>query len=95
MASKYLLKLYLMGETPSSKLALENLRTILANELKESYKLEVIDVTKTPQLAENEKILATPTLEKVLPLPVRRIIGDLGDKEKVLLGLDLVKQNGE
>ena len=63
---------------------------ILAGELKGMYELKIIDVFKNPQLAEDEKILATPTLSRVLPPPVKRIIGDLSDKEKVLLGLDIV-----
>lgn len=87
---KYKLKLYVTGQTPNSLRAIKNLESILANELKGMYELEVIDVLKNPHLAEQEKILATPTLSRVLPLPIRRIIGDLSNKEKVLLGLDLV-----
>lgn len=87
---KYKLKLYVTGQTPNSQRAIKNLKEILANELKGMYELEVIDVLKNPHLAEQEKILATPTLSRVLPLPIRRIIGDLSQKEKVLLGLDLV-----
>ena len=67
-----------------------NLKKILAEEFKGVYELRIIDVLKNPQLAEAEKILATPMLSRVLPLPVRRIIGDLSEKDKVLLGLDLV-----
>ena len=63
---------------------------ILENEFKGVYALKVIDVLKQPQLAEEDKILATPTLAKILPPPVRRIIGDLSDREKVLIGLDLL-----
>ena len=87
---KYILKLYVTGQTPNSVRAIESLRGILENELSGMYELKIIDVQKNPQLAEEEKILATPTLSRVLPLPVRRIIGDLSDKEKVLLGLDIV-----
>ena len=65
-------------------------REILENEFKGVYALKVIDVLKQPQLAEEDKILATPTLAKILPPPVRRIIGDLSDREKVLIGLDLL-----
>lgn len=89
MAAKCVLKLYVTGQTVNSQRALRNLQGLLNNELKGLYELKVIDVLKHPQLAEEDKILATPTLAKVLPPPVRKIIGDLSDKEKVLLGLDL------
>lgn len=87
---KYVLKLYVTGHTQNSTRAINNLKKILAEDLKGIYELKVIDVMKDPQLAEEEKILATPMLSRVLPLPVRRIIGDLSNKEKVLLGLDLI-----
>jgi len=89
MAAKCVLKLYVTGQTANSQRALRNLEDILNNELKGLYSLRVIDVLENPQLAEDDKILATPTLAKILPPPVRKIIGDLSDKEKVLLGLDL------
>jgi len=89
MAGKNVLKLYVTGQTPNSQRALRNLENILNNELKGLYELKVIDVLERPQLAEDDKILATPTLVKILPAPVRKIIGDLSDKEKILLGLDL------
>lgn len=83
------LNLYVTGETLSSRQAIENLHAILKTEYAGEYELEVIDILKHPQLAEEEKILATPALIKELPEPVRRIVGDLADREKVLLGLDL------
>ena len=86
----YILKLYVAGNTPNSMRALNTLKEILENEFKGVYALKVIDVLKQPQLAEEDKILATPTLAKILPPPVRRIIGDLSDREKVLIGLDLL-----
>ncbi|MCY7336803.1 MAG: circadian clock protein KaiB [Chamaesiphon sp.] len=86
----YVLKLYVAGNTPNSVRALRTLKNILEEEFKGVYALKVIDVLKNPQLAEEDKILATPTLSKVLPLPVRKIIGDLSDREKVLIGLDLL-----
>ena len=86
----YILKLYVAGNTPNSMRALETLRNILETEFKGVYALKVIDVLKNPQLAEEDKILATPTLSKILPPPVRRIIGDLSDRERVLIGLDLL-----
>jgi circadian clock protein KaiB len=86
----YVLKLYVAGNTPNSVRALKTLKNILENEFQGVYALKVIDVLKNPQLAEEDKILATPTLAKVLPPPVRKIIGDLSDREKVLIGLDLL-----
>ena len=86
----YILKLYVAGNTPNSMRALNTLREILGKEFKGVYALKVIDVLKQPQLAEEDKILATPTLAKILPPPVRKIIGDLSDREKVLIGLDLL-----
>ena len=86
----YILKLYVAGNTPNSMRALKTLREILEREFRGVYALKVIDVLKNPQLAEEDKILATPTLAKILPPPVRRIIGDLSDRERVLIGLDLL-----
>lgn len=83
------LKLYITGQTPRSERAIENLRKICDDDLASRFELSVIDVLESPQLAEDEKILATPTLIKELPPPLRRVIGDLSDTEKVLLGLDL------
>jgi len=89
MNSKLLLKLYITGQTSNSERAINNLNQILKEQLKGLYTLKVIDVLKKPQLAEEDKILATPALIRTLPTPVRKIIGDLADKEKVLIGLDL------
>ncbi|MBD1215655.1 MAG: circadian clock protein KaiB [Dolichospermum sp.] len=86
----YVLKLYVAGNTPNSVRALKTLKDILDQEFKGVYALKVIDVLKNPQLAEEDKILATPTLSKILPPPVRKIIGDLTDRERVLIGLDLL-----
>lgn len=77
------------GQTPRTERAVANLRRLCEEELDECYELVVIDVLDHPQLAEDERILATPTLIKQLPPPLRRVIGDLSDKDKVLLGLDL------
>lgn len=85
----YVLKLYVAGNTPNSVRALKMLKNIMEQEFQGVYALKVIDVIKNPHLAEEDKILAIPTLSKVLPLPVRRIIGDLSDREKVLIGLSL------
>jgi circadian clock protein KaiB len=87
--SDYLLKLYVTGKNPRAEKAIANLRRICEEDLNGRYELQIIDVLEDPQLAEDEKILATPTLIKRLPLPLRRVIGDLSDKDKVLLGLDV------
>ena len=87
--TKILLKLYVTGQTPKSERAIVNMRRICEGELGGQYELVIIDVLERPQLAEDEKVLATPTLTKELPLPLRRIIGDLSDSDKVLLGLDI------
>lgn len=83
----YLLKLFVTGKTPRAELAIANIRRICEAELNGRYQLEIIDVLENPEAAETEKILATPTLIKQLPPPLRRVIGDLTDKEKVLFGL--------
>lgn len=90
----YVLKLYVTGKTPRAEKAIANLRRICEEELHGQYELNIIDVLEHPQLAEDEKILATPTLIKRLPPPLRRVIGDLSDKEKVLLGLDVWPDSG-
>ncbi|XTZ11628.1 MAG: circadian clock protein KaiB, partial [cyanobacterium endosymbiont of Rhopalodia inflata] len=86
----YVLKLYVAGNTTNSVRALKMLKNILEDEFRGIYALKVIDVLKNPRLAEEDKISATPTLAKILPLPVRKIIGDLSDREKILIGLDLL-----
>lgn len=87
--SRFTLKLFVTGNTQRSERAIMNLRRICDEELGGEYQMLIIDVLERPQLAEDEKILATPTLIKQLPPPIRRIIGDLSDTEKVLLGLDI------
>lgn len=86
---KYILRLYVTGSTNRSILALKNLKMICEEYLEGRYELEVIDLYQKPSLAEGDQIIAAPTLIKKLPLPFRRIIGDMSDIEKVLLGLDL------
>ncbi|HEU4630364.1 MAG TPA: circadian clock KaiB family protein [Gemmatimonadaceae bacterium] len=87
--SHYTLKLYVTGRSPKAGAAIANLRRICDEELGGRYELEIIDVLEHPQRAEDDRILATPTLIKRLPPPLRRVIGDLSDKHKVLLGLEL------
>lgn len=89
--SKYILKLYITGKTARSERAIQYLKEICATKLGDKYELNIIDVLEFPEEAEKDKILATPTLIKALPPPVKRIIGDLTDKEKVLIGLDLIE----
>ena len=88
---KYILRLYITGTTSRSALALTNLKKICEEYLEGRYELEVIDLYRMPGLAKDEQIIAAPTLIKKLPLPFRRIIGDMSDVEKVLMGLDLRK----
>ena len=88
---EYILKLYITGKTVSSLRAIENLKIILNESgLNGKCKSEVIDILENSQLAEEERIIATPVLIKKSPLPVKKVIGDLSDKEKVLLALNLV-----
>jgi len=86
---KYKLRLYITGSTSRSVSALTNLKKICEEYLEGRYELEVIDLYQKPSLAIGDQIIAAPTLIKKLPLPFRRIIGDMSNKEKVLLGLDL------
>lgn len=83
------LRLYVAGQTPRSMAALSNLKKICEEHLKGRYRIEVIDLLVNPQLARGDQILAIPTVVRKLPQPVRRIIGDLSQTEKVLVGLDL------
>jgi circadian clock protein KaiB len=85
----YVLKLYLTGLTPQSMAAIDNLRKICEENLKGRYTLDIIDLYKNPSLAKGEQIVAAPTLIKMLPLPLRRIIGNMSDTQKVIVGLDL------
>jgi circadian clock protein KaiB len=91
---KFILKLYVTGKTPRAETAIANLRRICDEELRGEYELVIIDVLEDPDAAEDDKVLATPTLIKQLPPPLRRIIGDLSNKEKVLLGLHVRSDPG-
>jgi circadian clock protein KaiB len=83
------LRLYVAGQTPKSLTAFSNLKKICENHLKGHYHIKVIDLVQQPQLSKGDQILAVPTLVRKLPQPVRKIIGDLSDTERVLVGLDL------
>ena len=87
--AKYVLRLYVSGSTLKSALAVENIKRICEQHLKNRYDLEVIDIYQQPNLARDEQIVAVPTLIKRLPPPLRRLIGDLSNLRKVLFGLDL------
>ncbi len=86
---KYVLKLYITGMTPRSQLALRNIEKVLKEHLGNNYELEVIDIYQQPTLARGDQIIAVPTLVKKLPEPLRRLIGDLSQEDRILLGLDL------
>jgi circadian clock protein KaiB len=83
------LRLYVAGQTPKSLAAISNLKRICVEYAKDSYHIEVIDLLKNPALARDHQILAIPTLVRSLPVPIRKIIGDLSDTEKVVVGLDI------
>jgi circadian clock protein KaiB len=87
---QYGLRLYVAGHTPNSVRAISNLRRVLEAEFKDAYTLQIVDVLKDPLVAENDRILATPTLIRLTPLPNRRVIGDLSDRQKVIAGLELL-----
>ena len=86
---KYELRLYVAGNTPKSAAALNNLKRYCEEHLKGQYRIEVIDLLEKPQLAEGDQILAIPTLVRKVPMPIRKIIGDLSNEEKVLVGLNI------
>jgi circadian clock protein KaiB len=87
--AKYVLRLYVTGMTPKSTQAIANVQKLCETHLAGRYDLEVIDIYQQPMLAKGEQIIATPTLIKKLPPPLRRLIGDMSDTERVLIGIDL------
>ncbi|MDD5033434.1 MAG: circadian clock KaiB family protein [Methylococcaceae bacterium] len=89
----YVLRLFVSGATPRSTLAIANIKTICEAHLKDRYDLQVIDIYQQPELARSEDIVATPTLIKQLPPPLRHLVGDLSKQERVLVGLDLTTQS--
>jgi circadian clock protein KaiB len=91
--AKYVLRLYVAGMTPKSTQAIANIQKICEKHLAGRYNLKVIDIYTQPQLAKGEQIIATPTLIKKLPLPLRRFIGDMSNTEKFLVGIDLKPTN--
>ena len=91
--AKYVLRLYVSGMTPKSTQAVANVQKLCEKHLTDSYELKVIDIFQQPKLAKGEQIIATPTLIKKLPLPLRRLIGDMSDTERFLVGIDLKPKN--
>lgn len=87
--SRYTLRLFISGLTSKSQRALDNLKAICEEYLKDRYELEVIDIFQQPELARAEQIIAAPTLIKELPPPLRKFIGDMSETEKILVGLDV------
>ncbi len=85
----YILRLYVAGQTPKSMAAFANLTRLCRERLADRYHIEVVDLLKNPQLAQGDQILAIPTLVRRLPPPMRKIIGDLSNTERVLVGLDM------
>jgi circadian clock protein KaiB len=86
---KFLLRLYVTGQTPRSVKSIDNLKRFCEKHLKDQYEMEVIDIYQQPGLASENQIVAAPTLIKRLPLPLRRLVGDLSNQDRVLTGLDL------
>jgi len=91
--AKYVLRLYVTGMTPKSTQAIENVEKLCKEHLAGRYELMVIDIYQQPKLAQGEQIMATPTLIKKLPLPLRKLIGDMSDTERFLVGIDLKPKN--
>lgn len=93
LSPRYQLRLYVAGQTSKSVVALKNLKRICEAHLAGQYSIEIIDLLKTPQLAAGDQILAVPTLVRRLPEPIKKIIGDLSNEERVLVGLDVKPVN--
>ncbi|MGN6368425.1 MAG: circadian clock KaiB family protein [Phycisphaerae bacterium] len=90
----YVLRLYITGSTPRSAAAISNIRKFCEEHLAGRYDLEVIDIYQQPTLAQGEQIIAAPTLIKKLPFPLRKVVGDLSNEERVLMGLDIRPRGG-
>jgi circadian clock protein KaiB len=87
--NRWILRLYVAGETARSLTAFANLKKICEEHLADRHSIEVIDLSKQPELAQNDQIVALPTLVRKLPMPIRRVIGDLSNLDRVLVGMDL------
>jgi circadian clock protein KaiB len=93
IAPLYILKLYITGASPNSVKAINNIKIICEKYLKDNYKLEIVDIYQQPLVAKSEQVIAIPMLVKSAPLPVRRLIGNMSDTEKVLKGLDVYESS--
>ena len=93
IAGRYVLSLFVTGSTPKSLRAIRNIRALCEERLHGCYELKVIDIYQHPEKVKPEQIVVTPTLIKKLPIPLRKLIGDLSNKDRLLLGLDIVPQN--
>jgi len=93
VAGRYVLSLFVTGSTPKSVRAIQNIRALCEEKLCGRYELKVIDIYQHPEQIKSEQIVVTPTLVKKLPLPLRKLIGDLSNKDRLLLGLDIVLEN--
>jgi circadian clock protein KaiB len=94
-AVRYKLRLFITGSTPRSTRAIDNLRKFCSENLQGQYDLEIVDVYENPEATREQQIVATPTLVKILPEPLRKIIGDLSDRERVLAGLNILPMSKE
>lgn len=94
-SAHYSLRLYVAGTTPNSMRAITNLKRICEEHLANRYELEIIDIYQQPELTQEAQVVAAPTLFKQLPTPIRQIIGDLSNEERVLIGLDLKERTGK
>src|SRR5688572_33047892 len=86
---EYVLRLFITGSTPRSERSLQNIRALCEREFGGNYQLEVVDIYQQPEMARDNQIVAAPTVIKMLPLPLRRLVGDFSDRERVLVGLDM------
>jgi len=93
VSDEWVLRLYVAGQTPNAIMAFKNLKIICEEQLKGKYEIQVIDLLVNPQFGRDDQILAVPTLVRKLPVPVRKIIGDLSDSERVLIGLDIIPRS--
>ena len=93
VSDEWILRLYVAGQTPNAIMAFKNLKVICEQQLSGKYEIQVIDLLVNPQLGRDDQILAVPTLVRKLPVPVRKIIGDLSDSERVLIGLDIIPRS--
>ncbi len=92
---QYLLRLYVTGSTPRSKDAILNIKRVCDEELQGQYELEVVDIYQRPEMAKKDDVVAAPTLIRELPLPLRRLVGDLSNRERILIGLEIAPQKKE